>query len=105
MTNVCTAASHLGFLLIQARPMTVTQGTVRNRPPGSVRKMIYRLSKWKEKRATKKPRSFNRRKWLKLGPRELGFSEPRCLERKWAAGLRLPVRSEEHGELPVGANC
>lgn len=39
VTNVCTAASYLGFLLIQARQMTVTQGTVRNRPPGSVRKI------------------------------------------------------------------
>lgn len=58
-----------------------------------------------KKRATRKPSSWNRRKQPKLGPRELGFSDPRSLERKWAAGLRLPVRSEEHSELPVGANC
>lgn len=39
VTNACTAANHLGVPLIQARQMTVKQGTVRNRPPGSVRKI------------------------------------------------------------------
>lgn len=58
-----------------------------------------------EKRATRKPNSCNRRTWPKLGPRELGFSDRSCLERKWAAGLRLPVRFEEHSELPAGGKC
>lgn len=56
-------------------------------------------------KTTRKPTSCDGRKWPKLGPRELGFSDHTCLERKWTAGLRLPVRWEEHSELPVGANC